>query len=100
MVTAAQRPEVADRFGPQFADAVFALEPGTWAGPIASAYGQHLVLVTEHAAARLPGLAEVIAMARRHRRYRRGGRSGPGFLAAARNHLEKMTTGLAPGTSL
>ena len=41
-----------------------------------------------------------IAMARRHRRYRRGGRSGAGFLAAARNHLEKMTTGLAPGTSL
>ena len=43
----------------EFADAVFALEPGAWAGPVASAYGQHLVLVTEHAAARLPELAEV-----------------------------------------
>ena len=58
-VTAATRREVGDRFGAEFADAVFALEPGTWAGPVASAYGQHLVLVTEHAAARLPELAEV-----------------------------------------
>jgi peptidyl-prolyl cis-trans isomerase C len=58
-VTAATRRQVGDRFGAEFADAVFALEPGTWAGPVASAHGQHLVLVTEHAAARLPELAEV-----------------------------------------
>jgi peptidyl-prolyl cis-trans isomerase C len=58
-VSAATRREVGDRFGRQFADAVFAVEPGTWAGPVASAHGQHLVLVTEHAAGRLPGLAEV-----------------------------------------
>jgi peptidyl-prolyl cis-trans isomerase C len=58
-VTAATRRQVADRFGAQFADAVFALEPGTWAGPVPSAHGQHLVLVTEHAAARLPELAAV-----------------------------------------
>jgi hypothetical protein len=58
-VTAATRRQVGDRFGAQFADAVFALEPGTWAGPVPSAHGQHLVLVTEHAAARLPELAEV-----------------------------------------
>ena len=58
-VTAATRRQVADRFGAEFADAVFAQEPGTWAGPVPSAHGQHLVLVTEHAAARLPELAEV-----------------------------------------
>ena len=58
-VTAAERREVADRFGAGFADAVFALEPGTWAGPVASAHGQHLVLVSEHAGGRLPELAEV-----------------------------------------
>ena len=58
-VTAAARRQVADRFGAEFADAVFALEPGAWAGPVASAYGQHLVLVTEHAGGRLPELAEV-----------------------------------------
>ena len=49
-VTAAERRQVADRFGAEFADAVFALEPGTWAGPVASAHGQHLVLVSEHTA--------------------------------------------------
>jgi peptidyl-prolyl cis-trans isomerase C len=58
-VTAATRRRVADRFGVGFADAVFALEPGTWTGPVASAHGQHLVLVTEHAPGRLPELAEV-----------------------------------------
>ena len=58
-VTAATRRQVADRFGGEFADAVFALEPGAWDGPVASAYGQHLVLVTEHAGGRLPELAEV-----------------------------------------
>jgi PPIC-type PPIASE domain len=58
-VTAATRRQVADRFGAEFADAVFALEPGAWAGPAPSAYGQHLVLVTEHARGRLPELAEV-----------------------------------------
>jgi hypothetical protein len=58
-VSAATRRQVADRFGSEFADAVFALEPGTWAGPVPSAHGQHLVLVTERAAARLPELAEV-----------------------------------------
>jgi hypothetical protein len=58
-VTAAARRQVADRFGAEFADAVFALERGAWDGPVASAYGQHLVLVTEHAGGRLPELAEV-----------------------------------------
>ena len=58
-VTAATRRQVADRSGGEFADAVFALERGAWDGPVASAYGQHLVLVTEHAGGRLPELAEV-----------------------------------------
>jgi peptidyl-prolyl cis-trans isomerase C len=58
-VAAAARRQVADRFGAEFADAVFALTPGAWAGPVASAYGQHLVLVTAHAGGRLPELAEV-----------------------------------------
>jgi hypothetical protein len=58
-VIAATRREVGDRFGPEFADTVLALEPGPWAGPVASACGQHVVLVTDHAAPRLPELAEV-----------------------------------------
>ena len=35
--------EVAALFGPEFADVVVDLEPGVWAGPIASGYGLHLV---------------------------------------------------------
>lgn len=47
------------RFGKGFADALMALEPGRWAGPIASPYGLHLVWVHEHAAERLPPLDDV-----------------------------------------
>ena len=46
-------------FGPGFFDAIVALPPGDWSGPVESALGQHLVRVTERRAARLPGLAEV-----------------------------------------
>jgi len=41
------RRELASRFGAAFADGVFALEAGEWAGPVPSAYGQHLVYVRE-----------------------------------------------------
>ena len=47
------------RFGTDFATAVFGVEPGAWAGPVASAYGQHLVLVGRRSAARVPDLGEV-----------------------------------------
>ena len=38
---------VAGHFGDAFANAVFALKPGAWHGPIASSFGLHLVRVTE-----------------------------------------------------
>ena len=38
---------VAEQFGDPFANAVFALRPGAWQGPIASSFGLHLVRVTE-----------------------------------------------------
>jgi PPIC-type PPIASE domain len=38
---------VAGQFGRDFADAVFALKPGGWSGPIESGYGLHLVRVSE-----------------------------------------------------
>jgi hypothetical protein len=43
---------VASLFGREFADTVFALEPGTWRGPVPSGYGFHLVWVSEREAAR------------------------------------------------
>jgi parvulin-like peptidyl-prolyl isomerase len=38
---------VTNVFGPDFAQAVFALDPGVWSGPVKSGYGVHLVLVTD-----------------------------------------------------
>jgi peptidyl-prolyl cis-trans isomerase C len=60
-------PEVSDwtrsmveaRFGAGFAAVVFEAGPDGWSGPVASAYGVHLVLVTRRAPARVPDFAEV-----------------------------------------
>ena len=49
---------VAGQFGDAFAKAVFALKPGAWQGPIASSFGEHLVLVTEAQPARQIPFAE------------------------------------------
>ncbi|WPL11727.1 hypothetical protein Thiosp_01479 [Thiorhodovibrio litoralis] len=53
------RPRITARFGMEFAEQVFGLEPGVWSDPIASPYGLHLVLVEEKRAPRLPELAQV-----------------------------------------
>ena len=53
------RPMVEARFGADFAASVFAAGTGGWSGPMASAYGYHLVRVTRHAPARVPDFAEV-----------------------------------------
>jgi len=41
-------------FGPAFAEAVIAMDPGIWFGPIKSAYGLHLVWVQDKVDERLP----------------------------------------------
>jgi hypothetical protein len=46
-------------FGPDFAPAILGLAPGSWAGPVRSAYGLHLVWVEETAPARMPPLDAV-----------------------------------------
>jgi len=53
------RREIAARFGEAFANAVVALAPGRWSGPVPSGFGLHLVFVTERVDGRLPSLAEV-----------------------------------------
>ena len=64
--------EVARAFGQEFADALLALPPGHWSGPIASGYGLHLVLVRERTEGTRPGLASVRSQVERdflsHRR--------------------------------
>lgn len=56
--------ETARRFGPAFAAAVFSLPEGEWRGPIASAYGAHVVRVETRTPARSARLEDVRARVR------------------------------------
>ncbi len=47
------------QLGEGFAESLTGLPSGVWSGPIESAYGKHLVLVTERTEGRIPPLAEV-----------------------------------------
>lgn len=53
--------EIGRLFGPDFATALLAVEPGRWAGPLASGYGVHLVLVREREEAGVPALSAIRA---------------------------------------
>lgn len=55
----APRSEVAGMFGSDFVARIETLSPGTWAGPIESGYGLHLVMVREYIDGSLPELAQV-----------------------------------------
>ncbi|MGE5344366.1 MAG: peptidyl-prolyl cis-trans isomerase [Acidithiobacillales bacterium] len=57
--------EASRTFGEDFARAVAGLEPGTWAGPVGSTYGLHLVLVRQRVAASQPDLATIRPMVER-----------------------------------
>jgi hypothetical protein len=52
---------VTGAFGSDFAEALFALHPGKWSGPIVSGYGLHLVRVSELKPAKQPNFADVRA---------------------------------------
>ncbi|WP_085034273.1 peptidyl-prolyl cis-trans isomerase [Ensifer aridi] len=58
---AGKESDIAAQFGPAFARAVAALPTGEWMGPIESAYGQHLVRVSEVVPAAVRPFAEVKA---------------------------------------
>jgi len=51
--------QLAKDFGPVFAQAAFALTPGSWQGPIESGFGWHLVFVDSMIPGRLPAFEEV-----------------------------------------
>jgi hypothetical protein len=57
--------EVKQELGDQFASALGGFPPGQWQGPVKSAYGSHLVIITEQREGRLPPLAEVRGVVRR-----------------------------------
>lgn len=55
----AQRNEVGRLFGDQFAESLAALRPGSWAGPVASGFGWHLIRIREVRSPTRPQLADV-----------------------------------------
>ena len=57
--------DVAKQFGDKFAAALGGLAPGQWQGPVESAYGVHLVLVSERLPGSVPELADVRDAVRR-----------------------------------
>ena len=55
----ADRQAISNVFGEEFADAVLAVEPGAWSGPLKSGYGVHLVRVTEKDAGGAPAFETI-----------------------------------------
>ena len=51
--------EIARQFGEDFAEALVELQPGGWVGPVRSAFGTHLVRLSQRQPARRPALAEI-----------------------------------------
>lgn len=51
--------DIKKQFGDEFGRSLLRLKVGTWAGPVKSGFGLHLVLVKERRGGRLPGLTEV-----------------------------------------
>ncbi len=52
-------PAIAREFGPEFAQAVAELPPGSWRGPVQSGYGWHLVYVEAVVPGRVPDFGEI-----------------------------------------
>jgi parvulin-like peptidyl-prolyl isomerase len=52
--------QLAKEFGPNFAQSMFQLKPGSWQGPIESGYGWHLVWVDSITPSRVPQFEEVV----------------------------------------
>jgi parvulin-like peptidyl-prolyl isomerase len=53
--------QLAKEFGPNFAQSLFQLTPGSWQGPIQSGYGWHLVWIDSITPSRVPEFEEVEA---------------------------------------
>lgn len=51
--------DLGNLFGKEFSASLFVAESGRWAGPFESAYGQHLVFITQKDEPRIPELDEV-----------------------------------------
>ena len=57
--------DIKHQYGERFVEGILEIEPGRWQGPIRSAYGLHLVFVSELVPQRLPELSQVSEQVRR-----------------------------------
>ncbi len=64
----ATQSEIARSFGDRFAQDAIKLEPGDWMGPVYSAYGGHLLKVSERIDAHQPDLADIRSLVEREYR--------------------------------
>ncbi|RVL61052.1 peptidyl-prolyl cis-trans isomerase [Sinorhizobium meliloti] len=58
-MTLADRQTIVSTFGDEFADALLAIEPGKWSGPLKSGYGTHLVFVSARETIQKPSFEAV-----------------------------------------
>jgi PPIC-type PPIASE domain len=84
-------------FGREFADALRNATPGQWTGPVKSAFGFHIVRVTEYKTGRIPTLDEVRdAVAREWANDKRKARQDARFNELLKRY--QMSIESAPGT--
>ena len=84
-------------FGPEFARRVIDLAPGTWNGPLPSAYGLHLVRVEAREPGRMPSLAALRNQVERAYRLEQGEVAYTAFLRRLRT---KYGVEMAQGRSV
>jgi hypothetical protein len=80
--------EVAGRFGADFAEALARAPEGAWAGPVDSAFGVHLVRVSERRPGRAPGLEEVRGAVEREWAAEQRARARERFYSALRSRYQ------------
>ena len=78
--------EVARQFGDTFATTLAGLPPGKWQGPVESAYGAHLVLLSERTTGGAPALADVRDAVRREWESAREGEGDEAFYRGLLKH--------------
>lgn len=77
--------DVANTFGPEFAEAVAGAPTDGWSGPYTSAYGVHLLRVTEHLPGNIPPLTAVRSVVAREWANERRHEAETRFLDALRS---------------
>jgi hypothetical protein len=89
---------IGEIFGREFAEALRNATPGQWTGPVKSAFGFHIVRVTEYRAGRIPALDEVRgAVAREWANEKRKARQDAHFNELLKRY--QVTIESVPGTA-